>query len=412
VNVAQALRMSWRSIRDHPLRSTLTLLGIVIGVAAVITFVTMGAGLQAAVIGDITPKDEGNVYVWTAPEDQTGGSPWGQAQPVFTRDDARRIAELESVEDAYVYSPLFAQSVSHDGQTRPQQRGVIAAGRSYVDPDTIAVGRPYRDGRFEVVVNRAAAEQFREGLALGDRISISLATGQRINGTVVGILDTAEPQGPLEGLNEEPRVYVPIDPYYTATAAAAGEEPRFAAVVVDAGSAAAVPAAKRDTRAYLASPAADSGDRDEGLRYNLKTSRELISQVRSFVDRFTGFVTGIALVSLLVAALGIANVMLVSVTERTSEIGVMKAVGAQNRDVLQLFLTEAALLGVVGAVLGVTLGLAGGAVATFLLDLPLVYSPGWAAVAVVVGVVVGVLAGLYPAWSAASVDPIEALRYE
>jgi putative ABC transport system permease protein len=102
----------------------------------------------------------------------------------------------------------------------------------------------------------------------------------------------------------------------------------------------------------------------------------------------------------------------VSVTERTREIGIMKAVGAQDRDVLQLFLTEAVVLGGVGSVLGVAVGLVGGFVATAALDLPLLYSPGWAAVAVVVGVVVGVLAGLYPAWNAARVDPIEALRYE
>jgi putative ABC transport system permease protein len=100
------------------------------------------------------------------------------------------------------------------------------------------------------------------------------------------------------------------------------------------------------------------------------------------------------------------------VTERTREIGIMKAVGAQNRDVLGLFLVESVILGVIGSVLGIGLGVAGAALATTLLEFGLVLPFAWFAVAVAVGVLVGVFAGLYPAWRAARTDPIEALRYE
>ncbi len=102
--------------------------------------------------------------------------------------------------------------------------------------------------------------------------------------------------------------------------------------------------------------------------------------------------------------------MLVTVTERTREIGLMKAVGGRNRDVLVLFLTESALLGMTGALLAVPVGIAGGWVATTYAEIPLTLAPVWFAVAVAVGVGVGVVAGLYPAWRAARVDPIDALR--
>lgn len=406
----EAVEMGWRAIRSHRIRSALTTLGIVIGVAAVITFVTMGASLQAGVLSDISPDEQGNVYVWTSPENSSGGSPWSDAQPVFTRADATTVSEMESVEDAYVYSPLFAQSVSHDGTVRPQQSGVLVAGEGYLDPGELESGRTYRDGAFEVVVNEAAAAQFDENLTVGDRITISLATGQRINASVVGVLGRSEAQGPLEGLSKRPRIYAPVDPYYTTTATGVDEQPRFAALVVETDG--DVETAKADAREYLESNASDASDRDEGLTYNLETSRELISQLRNVLERLTGFVTAVALISLLVGAIGIANIMFVSVTERTREIGVMKAVGAERRDVLQLFLTEAVLLGCLGSVLGVGLGLVGGYVAAALLDLPLTYPLEWAGVAVVVGVLVGVLSGLYPAWTAARTDPIEALRYE
>jgi putative ABC transport system permease protein len=165
-------------------------------------------------------------------------------------------------------------------------------------------------------------------------------------------------------------------------------------------------------RAYLQT---DSDARDlkpENYAFRVQTIEDLVDQIRSLLDTFTAFVTGVAVISLLVGSIGIANIMLVSVTERTREIGIMKAVGAQNTDVLQLFLVEAVVLGVVGAVAGIVLGVVGAVAATAYVGLPLSFPVEWAGIAVAVGILVGAAAGLYPAWSAARTDPIDALRYE
>ena len=130
------------------------------------------------------------------------------------------------------------------------------------------------------------------------------------------------------------------------------------------------------------------------------------------IRSLTTFITSIAVISLVVGAIGIANIMLVSVTERTREIGIMKAVGAQNRDVLPVFLTQAVLLGIIGSVFGVALGALAGYAATRYVGLPLVFAYEAVPVAIGVGLLVGVVTGLYPAWNAARVDPIDALRYE
>ena len=118
------------------------------------------------------------------------------------------------------------------------------------------------------------------------------------------------------------------------------------------------------------------------------------------------------MIALIVGAIGIANIMLVSVTERTREIGIMKAVGARNRDVMGLFLAEATVLGGAGAVVGLPLGLAVAYGATAYAEVSFTPAYAWLAIAVGVGLGVGVVAGLYPAWRAARVDPIDALRYE
>ncbi|WP_254766284.1 ABC transporter permease [Salinilacihabitans rarus] len=419
----QSLRLSWRSIRGHRLRSALTTLGVVIGIAAVIAFVTLGASLQAGIVGDISPDDRRNLYGWAAESDAEGG-PLAGAQPVFTDDDLAAVEEFEEVEAAYGYASIQTQAVSNGDERVAQGDGLVASGPSYIREDDLREGRQFEMGEREAVLNPAAAEQFEENVTVGDEIEIAILGGQRVTAEVVGITDNSEGLSPFEGFDTAPRIYVPTDPYYTEQAAGIGlgggsdggtEEARYLAIVVEAPSTdqAAIDAARDRATAYLESDEADASEViDEEMTVTMQTSTELLQQLQDVLDLLRNFIVGIAAISLLVGSIGIANIMLVSVTERTREIGIMKAVGAGNRDVLGLFLTEAVILGAIGAVLGTGLGLVAGYAGAWYVDLPLVYPYEYVALAIVVGVLVGIASGLYPAWRAARTDPIEALRYE
>jgi putative ABC transport system permease protein len=412
MKVGQSLRMAWRAIRGHKLRSSLTTLGIIIGIGAVITFVTLGASLQAGIIGDVSPGSQSNLYGWASPPNATGG-PGAGAQPVFTQADADALSDLDAVDAAYGYSPLPTQTLSHNGTTIPRGDGVIASGPPYIDTEDIETGRQFRSGQREAVINPAAAALFEDNLTVGESFNITIRGGsQTTQTTVVGVMSTVEGQSPFEGFGAAPRIYVPLDPYYINATAQLTDVPRFTFIVVEAAGPGQVDAARDNALGYLRTDSDAGALAGDNLEFTLQTSSELLGQLQDLLDLLQNFIVGIAAISLLVGSIGIANIMLVSVTERTREIGIMKAVGARNRDVLGLFLVESVILGLIGAVLGVALGAFGGwAMATFI-DAPLTYPLQWFGVAVVAGVLVGVLAGFYPAWRASRTDPIEALRYE
>jgi putative ABC transport system permease protein len=409
VDVSETVRLSARAIRAHKLRSALTVLGILIGIAAVVTFVTFGASLQADVVGQIEETSASNVYL-VASEDGDGFG--GAGQPVFTETDLATFESIEGVRRVVPRGIVSVTAISHRGDTVARTRATATTPDAFAST-SFAAGESFETGRDEVVLNRRAARAFETNATVGDTVTLTLAGGRTRNLTVVGLINGSAGQLPFEAFGSDPRVFVPTDPHYDTVVESptTGANQRvYPQVTAVADPAQTTAVRERIERALSETDAAELAP--EGYQLVAQTSGDLADQVEEIVSRLTRFVTGIAVIALIVGAVGIANIMLVSVTERTREIGIMKAVGARNREVMGLFLTEAVLLGLIGAALGVPVGIAGGWAATAYAEIPLTLAPGWFAVAVVVGLVVGAVAGLYPAWRAARVDPIEALRYE
>lgn len=407
----ESTTIALRSIRSHKLRSTLTVIGVVIGIASVITFATFGASVESEIVGGIADSGANNVYVFGQPNNQEG---FDQAlQPVFTESDIDNIGAIPGVETVVARGSIPVNSVIHRSDTVSIQQAT-ATTPDAVTNETLVAGRGFHTGENETVLNRAAVEAiFKENVSVGDEITVQ-RTDQTWNLTVVGIVNGTRGELPVGNFGPQPEFYVPADPYYQAIVESPSANARQRAypqltVVSDPAETLSVTDA---VERYLQ---ADSDARQlapDGVELVARTSGDFAEQISDVIRQITRFVTGIAVISLVVGAIGIANIMLVSVTERTREIGIMKAVGARNRDVMELFLLEATLLGAFGALLGLPLGLIGGWGATRYAEVSFAFAPFWSALAVGVGVLVGAVAGLYPAWRAARVDPIDALRYE
>ena len=407
----ESVTIAARSIRSHKLRSTLTVIGVVIGIASVVTFATFGASVEAEVVGSIGESGANNVYVLGQPSDEDG---FGQAvQPVFTESDVSNIGEIDGVEAVIPRGTVQANSVTYGNDTVAIQQ-LTATVPAAVTSDVLVEGRSFAVGANETVLNQAAARTtFEENVTVGDQVTVD-RSDETWNLTVVGIVNGTAGELPVGGFGPQPSFYVPADPFYDTVVESPSANARQRAypqltVVAEPAETLAVTDA---VESYLQTESDARQLAPSGVELVARTSGDFAEQISDVISQITRFVTGIAVIALVVGAIGIANIMLVSVTERTREIGIMKAVGARNRDVMELFLLEATLLGAGGALLGLPLGLAASWAGAQYADVGFALAPFWSALAVLVGVLVGVVAGLYPAWRAARIDPIEALRYE
>ncbi len=405
MNVSESLLSAIDSLRANKMRAILTMLGVIIGVAAVIALLSIGNGVSASITDEISAIGTNLILISTNP-DNSDGYPALSLSDVEALSDRLRAPDVGEVAAAVQMSaPVTAGSNS----ARPSLLGVTANYFSVNNLNEFQAG----DGLTETdVATRARVTVLGAGLA-EDLFPDSYPVGQtiKIDGTsyeVVGVL--AESGGGFS--NSDDNLYVPIS---TAQSRLSSERTRRGERAVSSITATSVTAEQNAaaleqiTEVLRAEHGIVYADDDD---FSLISQTDLLATFNQITGLLTAFLGAIAGISLLVGGIGIMNIMLVSVTERTREIGIRKAVGALRRDILAQFLLESMVLSLTGGFIGIALGwlisrAAGGA-----LELTTVVDIGTVLLAVGFAVGVGIVFGLYPAWRAAGLRPIEALRYE
>jgi putative ABC transport system permease protein len=401
------LAESWRAIVANRLRSFLTMLGMVIGVAAVVLMLSVGQGAQSA-IDDTISSMGSNLFIVLSGTTTSGGQRMGLgSSPTLTMSDAAAIAELPNVVAAAPVQPGTAAMVYGGNNWSTSVTGVtpdylavrnwgMESGFGFTDADVRGAARVALLGK--TVVENLFGDENPVGKTL--RIKQSPFV-------VVGVLE-AKGQG-VDGRDQDDVVIVPVT---TAQRKLFGSQfpgtVRF--IMVQGRSAEAMPTVEKEMNALLRARhrIAEDADADFSVR-NLSA----MAEASSMATRIMSYVLGaIASISLLVGGIGIMNIMLVSVTERTREIGIRIAIGARHRDILLQFLLEAVTISLIGCLIGVALGVGGAWAVQKLAGFPVLVTLDIMLLAFGVAAAVGIFFGFYPARRAALMNPIDALRYQ
>ena len=406
---ADYLVLALEDIRAAKLRSFLTSLGIIIGVGSVVLMMSIGAGVNATVTGAFSELGSTRITVSPSAPRAEGARPGGGfgggggVASTLTVEDAAALAGVDGVA---AVAPVLQVPARVDGPARTLNLAVTATAPAYREAtgQRLATGRLFAADAAEVVLNEAAAGQLFGGAG-------AVGATLRINGgdfTVVGLFaDQSSPfaqGGPGGDAGEgraNPAVYIPIERGLEL----AGTR-HVAQIVLTASSPERVEATTEGVRAALL--ARHNGVAD----FAASSFQQLLASFTQIFDVFTLFLAAIAGISLVVGGIGIMNIMLVTVTERTREIGIAKAIGATSANVVLQFLVEAVLLSLLGGLLGLAVAWLGTVLLGQLLDLPALVTPAAIALALGVSAAIGVFFGVVPAWRAARLDPIVALRHE
>jgi len=402
------IRLALSAIRAHPLRSVLTVLGILVGVFSIVLVMTAIRVLQASLETQMSQLGTHTFQVQRFPAIQVEGGPeaWQRyaRRRKFRMADARRLIERASLASAVSVVAMAdtAEASSEFARTNPNiplngvspsafitRNWIVAEGRALGDPDA---------GRNVCVLGAGLAKKlFPRGSAIGQPIKY-----RGVNYAVVGVL---EEKGAVFGQSQDNFMAVPIETVMDRY----GRELSFA-IQVQAHDAASYNATVEQARGILrALRKVAPGAEDD---FEIISNDSVVTQFRGITSNLRTGSAVISSIALVAAGVGIMNIMLVSVTERTKEIGIRRAIGAKKRSIMAQFLCEAVVLSEIGGIAGVGLGIVSGNLLSLLLGVPPVLPWDWAIIGLLVCSFVGIAFGTYPAWKAAQLDPIESLRYE
>lgn len=396
MRTADLVASAGRALRANPMRSALTALGVIIGVASVVAMVALGSGAQAQVERSIASLGS-NLLIVVPGAMRSGGGVRGQAGgwDSLTLGDAEAIAQIEGVVAVAPSQRARTQVIAGGLNWNPQVEGVTPAYLTARDWN-VAQGRMFddteeRQARRVVLLGATVAnELFPNVDPIGETV--------RMNGgayEVIGVLSSKGQSG--FGMDQDDIVLAPLTTVKRRVSGRQRRADTVSQISVKAANEDALPAVERQVTDILRQRHRTVEGEDDFTVQNLSSITETAAQTTQV---FTYLLGGISAVSLLVGGIGIMNIMLVSVTERTREIGLRKALGARQSDILHQFGLEAVTLSVAGGIVGLALGVLGAWLMTSLFNLPLVIAPANALMAIGFSGLVGVMFGAYPAWRA------------
>ncbi|MFZ7127447.1 MAG: ABC transporter permease [Desulfobacterales bacterium] len=400
----ETILLAQRAIRRNALRSSLTILGIVIGVAAVIAMVTLGSGATAKVTGDIAKLGSNMLQVRPGQGFRAPGGARTSAKP-FELADA--IAVEHNIFGLKAVAPTASRTIQAIYGNINWFTSVTGSTNAFltVRDWELAEGREFSDGEIRAgkAVCILGATVRKELFGGEDPIGAMIRLG-KISFKVVGVL---APKGQSSfGTDQDDLALIPLK---TLQRRLVGNT-NVTAIMVSAEDGVSTEKIQADIERLMRERRNIALDKADD--FNVRDMKEIVDTLTGTTRVLTALLGAVAAVSLLVGGIGIMNIMLVSVTERTREIGTRLAIGAREREVLLQFLVEAVVLSSFGGLIGIALGLGGAWTGAHALGIPFVFNPGIVAAAFVFSAAVGVVFGFFPARKAARLDPIEALRYE
>ena len=402
-----------QALQDHKSRSILTILGVVIGVAAIILVMSIGKGVEALILNEVSGLGPETVVL------RPGGNLTDITQTLYsqsiTSSDIEALKRKQNVPNLVEIAPFVIsyETLEYQGKLyRPSIFGAPAEFISNLFDLTLAEGNLYTDddidqeARVAVIGSEIREEVFGSSRAIGKQVKIKDRKFK-----VIGVL---EKHGSIGGFNIDTLVLIPqtsVQTYITGT-------DYFAEVMIRADSPENVDKLAYDVWVTLRDTHNLSLHEEDD--FNITTQEETIKSIETIVNIFTWFLIAMVAISLIVGGVGIMNIMLVSVSERTKEIGLRKALGATRKDILNQFLAEAIILTSLGGVLGIIIGTSVSFLVAIVLINQVDATSDWEFIFPVFGSILGVgvsasvglLFGIYPANQAAKKSPIEALRYE
>ena len=401
----EIIKVAFSAIRANKMRSMLTMLGIVIGIAAVITMVALGEGAQRSVSERLQQLGT-NVLSVNPGQQMFGGVDRGAGAPLLVQDAEALLRDPRYIKDVSPEMDRRLQVTYGNGNANTSIRGIWPNGFA-INNIEVQYGRLFTEGE-----NRGRRRVAVLGARVGEQLNVETTsligkaiTIRGIAFDVIGVLKE-KGQGMGFGGSVDDRIYIPLA---TAQFRVLGQE-RVNEIQVQALSPDVMNNAMAEIdRVIRREHRIRPGDASD---FNIRNQATLLDTFQETTQTFSFLLAGIAIVSLVVGGIGIMNIMLVSVTERTREIGVRKALGARRRDIMLQFLIEALVLCVAGGVLGLGLGIVVAHLMASMAQWNTIVAPQSAILAIGFSAFIGVFFGLWPARRAARLDPIVSLRYE